>query len=243
MSSPAQHGWIYVDKYGNRFMNEPNINRTNTYLNLSDFNLAVPEYTRIPAFIIFDETCRKAARHLQRVQREPSSLLRRAPDMEQRQQRGDKQRLDPQGSRHPDPGRDDQQHYVRQPSRPGQTTRPFRRRLLVSMSATNLANTINTLQRLLRGEGRSPVRKDRVLADPNRDAAVLRHGPMAGRRGRIRRSHPQRSGAGVRSQLQSDSETLQRWGARLHQGLGPRHRLTQRRADRVRADLRSQRGD
>ena len=24
MSAPAQHGWIYVDKYGNRFMNEPN---------------------------------------------------------------------------------------------------------------------------------------------------------------------------------------------------------------------------
>ncbi len=60
MSAPAQHGWIYVDKYGNRFMNEPNINRTNTYLNLSDFNLSVPEYTRIPSFIIFDETCRKA---------------------------------------------------------------------------------------------------------------------------------------------------------------------------------------
>jgi hypothetical protein len=61
ISSPAQDGWIYVDKYGNRFMNEPTINRTNTYMNLSDFNLAVPEYTRIPSFIIFDETCRKAA--------------------------------------------------------------------------------------------------------------------------------------------------------------------------------------
>ncbi len=61
MSTPAQHGYIYTDKYGNRFMNEPTLNRTNAYLNLSDFNLAVPEYTRIPSFIIFDETCRKAA--------------------------------------------------------------------------------------------------------------------------------------------------------------------------------------
>jgi hypothetical protein len=61
MSTPAQHGWIYVDKYGNRFMNEPTLSRTNAYLNLSDFNLSVPEYTRIPSFIIFDETCRKAA--------------------------------------------------------------------------------------------------------------------------------------------------------------------------------------
>jgi len=61
MSTPAQDGWIYVDKYGNRFMNEPTLNRTNAYLNLSDFNLSVPEYTRIPSFIIFDETCRKAA--------------------------------------------------------------------------------------------------------------------------------------------------------------------------------------
>jgi hypothetical protein len=59
-AAPSQDGWIYVDKYGNRFLNESALVRTNTYMNLSDFNLSVPEYTRIPSFIIFDETCRKA---------------------------------------------------------------------------------------------------------------------------------------------------------------------------------------
>jgi len=59
-SAPAQNGWIYVDKHGKRFLNESALNRTNTILNLTDFDLSVPEYTRIPSFIIFDETCRKA---------------------------------------------------------------------------------------------------------------------------------------------------------------------------------------
>jgi succinate dehydrogenase/fumarate reductase flavoprotein subunit len=58
--TPSQDGWIYVDKHGKRYLNETATFRTNTYMNLSDFDLSVPEYTRIPTFIIFDETCRKA---------------------------------------------------------------------------------------------------------------------------------------------------------------------------------------
>jgi succinate dehydrogenase/fumarate reductase flavoprotein subunit len=58
--TPTQKGWIYVDKHGKRYFDESSTYRTNTYMNLSDFDLSVPEYTRIPTFIIFDETCRKA---------------------------------------------------------------------------------------------------------------------------------------------------------------------------------------
>ena len=58
--TPSQNGWIYVDKRGNRFLNESATLRTNTYMSLSDFDLTVPEYTRIPSFIVFDEACRKA---------------------------------------------------------------------------------------------------------------------------------------------------------------------------------------
>lgn len=60
--APSQHGWIYVDKYGNRYADETEISTYshNWWIKLSDFDLTVPQYTRIPSFIIFDETCRKA---------------------------------------------------------------------------------------------------------------------------------------------------------------------------------------
>ncbi|MGD0638087.1 MAG: FAD-binding protein [Nitrososphaerales archaeon] len=61
--APSQHGWIYVDKNGNRYADETEISTYshNWWIKLSDFDLTVPQYTRIPSFIIFDETCRKAA--------------------------------------------------------------------------------------------------------------------------------------------------------------------------------------
>jgi hypothetical protein len=63
-SSPSQHGYIYVDIHGNRWGDETQLGFTahpwNFWLKLSDFDLNVPGYTRIPTFIIFDETCRKA---------------------------------------------------------------------------------------------------------------------------------------------------------------------------------------
>ena len=62
-TAPGQHGWIYVDKRGNRYADETQLSTYshNWWIKLSDFDLAVPEYTRIPSFIVFDETCRKAA--------------------------------------------------------------------------------------------------------------------------------------------------------------------------------------
>jgi len=62
-TAPGQHGWIYVDKRGNRYADETELSTYshNWWIKLSDFDLTVPQYTRIPSFIIFDETCRKAA--------------------------------------------------------------------------------------------------------------------------------------------------------------------------------------
>jgi succinate dehydrogenase/fumarate reductase flavoprotein subunit len=58
-TAPSQHGWIYVDKYGNRYADETEISTYshNWWIKLSDFDLTVPEYTRIPSFIVFDQTC------------------------------------------------------------------------------------------------------------------------------------------------------------------------------------------
>jgi hypothetical protein len=52
-----------VDKRGNRYADETELSTYshNWWIKLSDFDLTVPEYTRIPSFIVFDETCRKAA--------------------------------------------------------------------------------------------------------------------------------------------------------------------------------------
>ena len=62
-TAPSQHGWIYVDKYGNRYADETEISTYshNWWIKLSDFDLTVPEYTRIPSFIVFDQTCFNAA--------------------------------------------------------------------------------------------------------------------------------------------------------------------------------------
>jgi hypothetical protein len=61
--APGQHGWIYVDKNGNRYADETQLSTYshNWWIKLSDFDLTVPWYTRIPSFIVFDEACRKAA--------------------------------------------------------------------------------------------------------------------------------------------------------------------------------------
>ena len=58
-TSPAQHGWIYVDKLGDRYADETELSTYshNWWLKLSEVNLLVPEYQRIPSFIIFDQTC------------------------------------------------------------------------------------------------------------------------------------------------------------------------------------------
>jgi len=65
-SSPSEHGYIYVDRYGNRWGNEtllgfgPGAHTWNFWLKLTDFDFNLPGYTRIPTFVIFDEACRKA---------------------------------------------------------------------------------------------------------------------------------------------------------------------------------------
>ena len=61
-TAPAQHGWIYVDKHGYRYADETQLSTFshNWWIKLSDFDLLEPGYTRVPSFIIFDETCRKA---------------------------------------------------------------------------------------------------------------------------------------------------------------------------------------
>jgi len=58
-TAPSQHGWIYVDKNGNRYADETELSTYSTtwWIKLSDFDLTVPWYTRIPSFIIFDSTC------------------------------------------------------------------------------------------------------------------------------------------------------------------------------------------
>jgi hypothetical protein len=232
MSAPAQHGWIYVDKYGNRFMNEPTLNRTNAYLNLSDFNLSVPEYTRIPSFIIFDETCRKAGA----ISSGSSGSLPAYFDARPTWSSDNSVEISNgwilKAQDIPTLAATiNSTTFVSLP--PGTNNTALPGEITVSMSATNLANTVNTYNGYCTAK----------VARPYRDATVLRHGPVAGRGGRIRGSHPQRAGAGVRSKIRADSETLQRGRARLNQGLRPRYRLTQRRTNRVRADFRSQRGD
>ena len=65
-SSPSEHGYIYVDRYGNRWGNETLLgfgagaHTWNFWLKLSDFDFNLPGYTRIPTFVIFDEAARKA---------------------------------------------------------------------------------------------------------------------------------------------------------------------------------------
>ncbi len=58
-TAPSQHGWIYVDKTGNRYADETELSTYshNWWLKLSEVDLTVPDYVRIPSFIIFDQTC------------------------------------------------------------------------------------------------------------------------------------------------------------------------------------------
>jgi hypothetical protein len=62
--TPATNNWIFVDTTGQRWIDETQAGFSghpwNFGLKLTDFNLNVPGYSRIPSFIIFDETCRQA---------------------------------------------------------------------------------------------------------------------------------------------------------------------------------------
>jgi len=62
--TPATNNWIFVDTSGQRWIDETQAGFSghpwNFALKLSDFNLNGPGYSRIPSFIVFDETCRKA---------------------------------------------------------------------------------------------------------------------------------------------------------------------------------------
>ena len=62
--TPATNNWIFVDTTGQRWIDETQAGFTghpwNFALKLTDFDLNVPGYTRIPSFIIFDETARTA---------------------------------------------------------------------------------------------------------------------------------------------------------------------------------------
>ena len=61
VTKPA-NGYIIVDKYGNRYVNEVDaaFNGHGGWLWMTEFNPDVPEYTRVPSFMVFDETFRKA---------------------------------------------------------------------------------------------------------------------------------------------------------------------------------------
>ena len=61
VSTPSNN-YIYVNKYGYRYVNEVDSTMTGHggWIWMEDFNPDVPEYTRIPSFIIFDETLRLA---------------------------------------------------------------------------------------------------------------------------------------------------------------------------------------
>jgi len=62
--TPMTNNWIYTDTTGERWIDETQGGFSghpwNFALKLTDFDLNVPGYTRIPTFIVFDETCRKA---------------------------------------------------------------------------------------------------------------------------------------------------------------------------------------
>jgi hypothetical protein len=55
--TPSKNNYIQVDKYGHRFWNEKSAGASHGAIDvLTDFNPAVPEYTRIPSYIIMDQT-------------------------------------------------------------------------------------------------------------------------------------------------------------------------------------------
>ena len=57
------NNYIWVDKFGRRFHNEkdPLINPHKGWIVFSEFSLADATYSRIPTYLVFDETARKAA--------------------------------------------------------------------------------------------------------------------------------------------------------------------------------------
>jgi hypothetical protein len=57
------NNYIWVDKFGRRFHNEkdPLINPHKGWIVFSEFSLADATYSRIPTYMVFDETARKAA--------------------------------------------------------------------------------------------------------------------------------------------------------------------------------------
>jgi succinate dehydrogenase/fumarate reductase flavoprotein subunit len=57
--TPKKPNYILVDKYGRRYCDEK-IPSHSQILKLSDYDGRVPEYTRIPIYVIFDETARLA---------------------------------------------------------------------------------------------------------------------------------------------------------------------------------------
>ncbi len=52
------NNYIWVDRYGNRFLNESGYPSHSGWCAMNDFNLTIGEYTRLPSFQVFDETCR-----------------------------------------------------------------------------------------------------------------------------------------------------------------------------------------
>jgi succinate dehydrogenase/fumarate reductase flavoprotein subunit len=59
---PGASSWIWVNKHGVRYANEypPPLAIDTFYPYLTDFDTSVPEYTRIPSFMIFDSTVMQA---------------------------------------------------------------------------------------------------------------------------------------------------------------------------------------
>ena len=57
--TPRTQNYILVDKFGKRYGNE-NLPSHSALLNMGDFDQRSSEYTRIPIYVIFDETARKA---------------------------------------------------------------------------------------------------------------------------------------------------------------------------------------
>ncbi|MGA2200262.1 MAG: FAD-binding protein, partial [Nitrososphaerales archaeon] len=56
----ATNSYIWVDRYGNRFLNEPGYPSHSGWCAMNGFNLTIGEYSNLPSFQIFDEACRKA---------------------------------------------------------------------------------------------------------------------------------------------------------------------------------------
>jgi len=69
-TAPSQHGWIYVDKYGNRYADETEISTYshNWWIKLSDFDLRARVHTD-PSFIVFANLLQNAAAIYERLQR------------------------------------------------------------------------------------------------------------------------------------------------------------------------------